>query len=73
MTDVQVVTTIAEAIMLKGAKVEAFKRELRGNLFRPSEAGYVEARTTWNAIIDKRQALIACCDKVADVMKTSSH
>lgn len=70
MADVQVVTTTGEAIMLKGAEVEAFKTGLRGDLLRPGDAGYDEARKIWNAMIDKRPALIACCVGVADVMKT---
>ncbi|HKA55899.1 MAG TPA: FAD-dependent oxidoreductase, partial [Candidatus Binatia bacterium] len=56
--------------MLKDAEVEAFKTELRGDLLRPGETGYDEARTVWNAMIDKRPALIACCAGAADVMKT---
>jgi FAD/FMN-containing dehydrogenase len=69
MTDVQVVTTTGEAIRLKGAEVEAFKTGLRGDLLRPGDVGYDGARTIWNAMIDRRPALIACCAGTADVMK----
>ncbi len=34
----------------------------------PEEAGYDEARTIWNAMIDRKPALIAECTGVADIM-----
>ena len=48
--------------------VAAFKATLRGSLLRAGDAGYDEARTLWNAMIDKRLALIARCAGVADVI-----
>lgn len=69
MADVRVVTTTGEAIILKGAEVEAFKTGLRGDLLRPGDAGYDEARKIWNAMIDRKPALIARCAGVADVIQ----
>ncbi len=37
-------------------------------MFGPGDEGYDEARTTWNAMIDKRPAAIARCTGVADVI-----
>src|SRR5262245_3485386 len=48
--------------------VAAFKTTLRGELLRPGDNGYDAARTIWNAMINKRPALIARCAGVADVI-----
>ncbi len=49
-------------------QAEEFMAGLRGELLRPGDAGYEEARKVWNGMIDKRPALIARCAGVADVM-----
>jgi len=54
--------------MLDDAKVPEFKAALRGELIRPSDAGYDQARKVYNGMIDKRPLLIARCVDVADVM-----
>ena len=59
-------TTIAAPV--SEATVEAFKTSLRGELLRPGDAGYDEARTLFNGGIDKKPALIARCAGVADVI-----
>ena len=41
---------------------------VRGSLLVPAEPGYDEARSIWNAMIDRRPALIVRCLGVADVM-----
>jgi FAD/FMN-containing dehydrogenase len=41
---------------------------LRGDLIRPADPGYDEARAVYNAMIDKRPAAIARCRDVADVI-----
>ena len=46
------------------AMIEGF----RGELLVPGDDGYEHARWTWNAMHDKRPALIARCAGVADVM-----
>ena len=46
----------------------AFRSRLRGELIRPGDATYDEARKVYNAMIDKRPALIARCVDVADVI-----
>ncbi|MCW5847581.1 MAG: FAD-binding oxidoreductase [Anaerolineae bacterium] len=48
--------------------VRSLAAELQGELITPADAGYDEARTIYNAMIDKRPALIARCATVADVL-----
>jgi len=48
--------------------VETLEQALRGELIRPADGAYDEARRLYNAMIDKRPALIACCVDVADVV-----
>src|SRR5262249_9101753 len=50
--------------------VAAFKASLRGQLFQPQDAGYDEARSIFNSMIDKHPALIAHCANVADVIRS---
>jgi FAD/FMN-containing dehydrogenase len=53
---------------LSKAAIEQFARGLRGQLLRPGETGYDAARTIWNAMVDKRPAMVARCAGVADVI-----
>jgi len=48
--------------------LDEFKTGLRGELIRPGDAGYDEARKVYNAMIDKRPGLIVHCVGVADVI-----
>lgn len=48
-------------------EIEELQRSLRGELLLPGEPEYDEARKIWNAMIDKRPAMIARCAGSADV------
>lgn len=48
--------------------VEEFGSRLRGELMRPGDAGYDEARRVWNGMIDRRPSFIARCRSAADVI-----
>ena len=39
-----------------------------GRLVRPGDDGYEAGRAVWNAIVDRRPALIARCASTADVV-----
>ena len=54
--------------MLAQQSINEFRTHLRGELIQPGDATYDEARKVYNAMIDKRPALIAYCLDVADVM-----
>ena len=53
---------------LESDTVEAFRGQLRGTVLQPGDDGYEEARTVWNAMIDKEPALIVRCRGAADVI-----
>src|SRR5262245_15631449 len=54
--------------MLKEAAVADFKSKLRGELIAPADAPYEKVRQVYNAMIDRRPALIVRCADVADVI-----
>ncbi|HEX9171069.1 MAG TPA: FAD-binding oxidoreductase [Telluria sp.] len=47
--------------------IDNFRSTLRGRLLQPSDPEYDQARTIWNAMIERRPALIARCAGAADV------
>ena len=50
--------------------IDKFKATLRGQLIQPDTPGYDDARKIWNAMIDRRPAMIVRCAGVADVMRS---
>jgi hypothetical protein len=61
-------TTTTTTIHPTPEAVEAFAANLRGDLIRAGDDAYDDARKLYNAMIDKRPALIARCQDVTDVM-----
>ncbi len=59
-----------ETATFNTSDAEKFGAGLRGPLLRPGDDGYDSARTIWNAMIDKRPALIARCAGVSDVIQS---
>ena len=57
-------TTTAPAV----AAYDDLAAGLRGELIRPGDAGYDDARAVYNGMIDKRPAAIARCRDTADVI-----
>ena len=57
-----------EVTMTSPSDIENFKASLLGELLRPGDPGYDDARKIWNGMIDKRPALIVHCAGVADVI-----
>src|SRR5689334_22217301 len=58
--------TILSPVTLDEQAVATFRAQLRGELVRPGDADYDDARRVYNGMIDKRPALIARCTDVAD-------
>ena len=48
--------------------LETFRARLRGPLLRSGDQGYDEARTLWNAMIDRHPSCILRCTGAADVI-----
>jgi hypothetical protein len=57
-----------KGLTLDEAIVQKFKASFRGELIRPEDSGYDEARKIWNGMIDKHPALIARCTGAVDVI-----
>jgi FAD/FMN-containing dehydrogenase len=50
--------------------LDALRAGLRGDLSLPGEAGYDEARTIWNAMIDRRPGVVVRAAGASDVIQT---
>ena len=65
MTDRRVGT---QGVRTDDTTVAGFKAALRGQLVRPGDDTYDEARKLWNGMFDRRPAFIARCAGAADVV-----
>lgn len=65
---VQQTTTNITSAVAQESLAQQLKLSLRGELLRPSDNEYEEARSVWNAMINRRPALIVRCLGVADVV-----
>jgi len=52
---------------LTSLSAEPLKSAIKGKVLSASDSGYEEARQIWNAMIDRRPALIVRCAEAADV------
>ena len=55
-------------INLNQNTIDELKMRLRGPVLLPGDVGYVESQTVWNAMIDRKPALVVRCLGVADVI-----
>ena len=60
--------TMTQQVESHQAVVNHLKGRIRGPLLRPGDPGFDEARSVWNAMIDRRPALIVRCLGVSDVV-----
>ena len=68
MSDLHVRTRNDERAILREESIKELETRLRGELIQPDNEGYDEARAVWNAMVDKRPALIVRCAGIADVI-----
>lgn len=68
MTDLKVTTTAGTDAVLKEAVVAELKANLQGELLCSNDEEYNEARSLWNAMFDKRPALIVRCAGASDIV-----
>src|SRR5690348_5880652 len=61
-------TTIDQVSGLTSEGVATLRSSLRGAVFANGEAGYDEARKVYNAMIQRRPAVVARCVDVGDVI-----
>jgi FAD/FMN-containing dehydrogenase len=54
---------------LKQDALDRLKTRMRGPVIFPGEAGYEESRTLWNAMIDRKPAVVVRCLGTADVIE----
>ena len=66
--DLRIVTLTGADAALGESVVEQLGARLRGELLRPGDTKYEEARLIWNGLIDKRPALIVRCAGIGDVI-----
>ena len=65
---IHIKSTSNQDLDLPAEIIEAFQTQLRGELVLPGDENYDEVRQLYNAMIDKRPAMVARCQDVADVM-----
>ena len=68
MTEIQFRGLKGATVPVSMDQLTALRPKLRGSLCLPEEAGYDEARTIWNAMIDRRPAAVVRCGGASDVM-----
>jgi FAD/FMN-containing dehydrogenase len=69
MTDVRFNGLTGAPIALSADILTALRPQLRGSLCLKGEPGYDEARTIWNAMIDRRPSAVVRCQGASDVMQ----
>src|SRR6267378_1173920 len=54
---------------VQAGKIGELKAGIKGEILLPSDGAYEDARKIWNAMIDKRPAVIARCATTSDVVR----
>jgi FAD/FMN-containing dehydrogenase len=68
MTDPELVMTVDHTTVNDPERSAARSvRDFEGQILLPGDAAYDQARAVWNAIVDKRPAIIMRCTSAADV------
>jgi len=65
--DLPAVTLDGAEATIRDADIGALSKGFKGNILTPADADYDAARKIWNAMFERRPALILKCTSVADV------
>ncbi len=66
--EIQIKSSSEQYLDLPSESIDAFRNQLRGELILPDDEQYDEVRQIYNAMIDKRPAMIIRCRDEADVI-----
>lgn len=69
MMSISLATPAGTTVEISTDVVDQLRGEVRGAVVVPGESGYDDARTVWNAMIDRKPALIVRCVGAADVLR----
>jgi FAD/FMN-containing dehydrogenase len=69
MTEIRLASLQGGAIAFGTDTLDALRQSLRGAVCLPDEAGYDEARTIWNAMIDRRPGAVVRCKGASDIIR----
>ena len=69
MTEIRLTSLQGEAIVLGSDTLAAFRQMLRGDVCLAQDPGYDEARTIWNAMIDRHPGAVVRCRGAADIIR----
>jgi len=69
MTELGIINRSGGTTNLNETELEGLTTALRGQFVGPGGAGYDEARTIWNAMIDRRPGAVVRCAGAADVVR----
>jgi len=69
MPDASILTQSGGTAKIPGEALEGLAAVLRGSLCTAGDAGYEEARTIWNAMIDRKPGLVVRCQGASDVIQ----
>ncbi|MGB5132978.1 MAG: FAD-binding oxidoreductase [Steroidobacteraceae bacterium] len=67
--DLPAKTLVGGDVVLPGSSIEALAASLRGDLLLQDNSAYDSTRRIWNAMFDKKPALIARCTGASDVRR----
>jgi len=68
MAETQVAGSTASGATIADSDVQAFAKGFGGQVLTPESSSYDEARSIWNAMIDKKPRIIARCTSTEDVV-----
>ncbi|WP_439375353.1 FAD-binding oxidoreductase [Bradyrhizobium sp. DASA03120] len=69
MTEIRMASLHGGAITLESDAIAAFRQTLRGHVCLAEEPGYDEARTIWNAMVDRYPGAVVRCRGAADIIR----